>query len=303
MSQSEPTFEWRLRDRVLTIGRRPLIMGIVNVTPDSFSDGGQFLSTDAAVAHGLQLIQDGADVLDIGGESTRPGASPVSQDEELRRVIPVIERLAAQVRIPISVDTSKVEVARQAVASGASIINDVTALTGDVEMPRVALETRGGLVLMHMQGTPQTMQLDPRYDDVVADVLRYLEERLFALERLGIGAETIAIDPGIGFGKSYEHNLDLVARLEEFRRLGRPVCLGVSRKGFIGKALGRPGPVEHRAAGTLGVLFHALAHGSAQIMRVHDVAATRDAITLFLAVEERETNHRGTEGTEKKKTE
>jgi dihydropteroate synthase len=284
---SHRDYQWRLRDRVLTIGRRPLVMGIVNVTPDSFSDGGQFLSVDAAVAHGLQLVQDGADLLDIGGESTRPGASPVSLEEELQRVIPVIERLAAQVSVPISVDTSKAEVARQALAAGAAIINDVTALTGDPAMPRIALETGAGLVLMHMQGTPRTMQLDPTYQEVVGDVLHYLEERLAALAGLGIGAEAIAIDPGIGFGKRYEHNLDLLVRLAEFQRLGRPVCLGVSRKGFIGRALGRPGPVEQRSAGTLGVLLYCLAQGSAQIVRVHDVAAARDAITMFLTLEER----------------
>jgi dihydropteroate synthase len=207
-------------------------------------------------------------------------------EEELRRVLPVIAQLAPQVPVPISIDTYKAEVARQAAAAGASIINDVTGLTGDPAMPAVAQATGAGVVVMHMQGTPQTMQIDPQYAEVVGDVRRYLEERLAALAAVGIEGRRVALDPGIGFGKRLEHNLQLLARLGEFRNLGRPLCLGVSRKGFINRVLGQAGWVEQGAAGTLGVLLHALAHGTVQIVRVHDVAAARQAFALFLALEE-----------------
>jgi dihydropteroate synthase len=226
---------WHLPNQVLHIGRRPLVMGIVNVTPDSFSDGGQFHSTETAVAHALDLIGQGADILDIGGESTRPGSQPVPEEEELRRVLPVIEALARQTDVPLSVDTSKAAVARACLAAGAKILNDVTALTGDARMVDVARETGAAVLLMHMQGTPATMQLDPRYDDVVADIGRYLETRLKVLAEDGIAGERIALDPGIGFGKTRAHNLEILARLDEFQRLGRPVCLGVSRKVSSGK--------------------------------------------------------------------
>jgi dihydropteroate synthase len=279
------TYDWHLRDRILTLDRRPLVMGIVNVTPDSFSDGGRYLAADDAVAQGLALVAAGADLLDVGGESTRPGAAPVPLDEELRRVVPVVERLAAQTAVPLSVDTSKAEVARQALAAGAHLINDVTALTGDPAMVEVARTFRAGLILMHMQGTPQTMQLDPRYEDVVRDLHRYFEERLATLAARGIAAEQTVLDPGIGFGKRYEHNLTLLAHLGKFLDLGRPLCLGVSRKGFIAKALGRPGPVEPHPAGTIGVLLHALSRQALGIARVHDVAAVRDALTMFLLLE------------------
>src|SRR5262249_28880192 len=199
------TYQWQLPDRVLTLGRRPLVMGIVNVTPDSFSDGGRFATVDAAVAHGLRLIEQGADLLDIGGESSRPGAVPVSLQEELRRVLPVVERLAPESPIPISIDTYKAEVARACLAAGARIINDITALSGDPLMVNVARDTRAGVILMHMQGTPATMQVNPHYDYVVADLLRFFEERLQVLPNLGIGAEHLALDPGIGFGKTVEH--------------------------------------------------------------------------------------------------
>lgn len=275
---------WHLSDRVLTVGRRPLVMGIVNVTPDSFSDGGQFASTDAAVAHGLALVREGADLLDIGGESTRPGAQPVSLDEELRRVVPVVAALAAQVVLPISVDTSKAEVARQSIAAGAQIVNDVTALRGDPGMGEVVRSSNAGVILMHMQGTPQTMQDAPHYDDVVADIGRFLEERLHDLAERGIAAERTALDPGIGFGKTLEHNLEILARLEEFQRLGRPVCLGISRKGFISQVLGGRARDE-RLAGSVAVACWAACRGSAQIVRVHDVRETADALRLIDAVE------------------
>jgi dihydropteroate synthase len=262
-------------------------MGIVNVTPDSFSDGGQFAAdADAAVAHALHLVEQGADILDIGGESTRPGAQPVSLEEELHRVIPVVRELAGRTSTPLSIDTSKAEVAHQALAAGAHIINDVTALSGDADMPAVVREFGAGVVLMHMQGTPQTMQLNPTYTDVVAEVAAFLQTRLQTLADAGIAAEQAALDPGFGFGKKTQHNLDLLARLQEFQRLGRPVCLGVSRKGVFGKVLGRP--LEQRLAGSLAAACYALAHNAAQIIRVHDVAETRDAVLLFEALQNRD---------------
>jgi dihydropteroate synthase len=281
------THAWHLPDRILSIGRRPLVMGIVNVTPDSFSDGGLHASTDAAVAHALRLVEQGADVLDVGGESTRPGAAAVPPEEELRRVLPVIEALAARTTVPLSVDTSKAEVARRCLERGAHIINDVTALDGDPEMRAAVRQFGAGAVLMHMRGTPATMQLDPRYDDVVTDIARYLEGRISEAVAAGIRPERIVIDPGIGFGKTLEHNLEILARLEEFQKLGRPLCLGVSRKGFIGRVLDRP--VEARLAGSLAAVCHAMGRGAVQVVRVHDVQQTRDAVTLFAAIEERRT--------------
>ncbi len=276
--------EWHLPDRVLPIGKRPLVMGIVNVTPDSFSDGGQFSSTDAAVAHGRELVRQGADLLDIGGESTRPGSLPVSAEEELRRVLPVVRGLATAVPVPLSVDTSKAEVARPCLAAGAHIINDITALTGDAAMPEVARQTRAGVVLMHMQGTPATMQDDPHYDDVVAEVVRFCEERLHVLTALGIAPDRLVLDPGIGFGKTLQHNLRLLARLADLAELGRPVCLGVSRKGFLGKLLARP--VEERLLGSVAALALPVLQGAAHIVRVHDVQATREALSIWEAIRE-----------------
>jgi dihydropteroate synthase len=270
---------WQLRDRTLTPGSPPLLLGIVNVTPDSFSDGGQFLDTDAAVAHALRLVEQGADLLDIGGESTRPGAQPVGLDEELARVLPVVRRLAALTPTPLSVDTYKAEVARQALEAGAHIINDVTALRGDPAMAEVVRSYGAGVILMHMQGTPATMQAAPHYDDVAAEVADFLEARLQACIDLGIAASQVVLDPGIGFGKTTEHNLRLLARLEVLQRLGRPVCLGVSRKGFLGKLLNRP--LHQRLASSLAAACYALVRGSAQIVRVHDVAETHDAIGVL----------------------
>jgi dihydropteroate synthase len=275
---------WHLRDRVLHPGDPPLVLGIVNVTPDSFSDGGRFASADAAVAHGLALVRGGADLLDIGGESSRPGAEPVPLEEELRRVVPVVRALAAQVSVPLSVDTCKAEVARQALAAGAHVVNDITALGGDPAMADVVRDAGAGVILMHMQGTPQTMQANPTYDEVVADVGRFLEARLRAAEAAGIGGERVVLDPGIGFGKTAAHNLELLARLEEFGRLGRPVCLGVSRKGFLGKLLGRP--AGQREAGSLAAACYALARGAAQVFRVHDAAGARDAVRLFQTLDD-----------------
>jgi dihydropteroate synthase len=275
---------WQLRDRTLTIGGAPLILGIVNVTPDSFSDGGRFRDADAAVAHALRLIEEGADLLDIGGESTRPGAQPVALDEELARVIPVVTRLAAQTSLPLSVDTSKAEVARQALAAGAHVINDITSLQGDPAMCEVVRSHRAGVILMHMQGTPATMQNNPRYDDVVAEVADFLEARLRACLNVGIAGSQVVFDPGIGFGKTTEHNLQLLAHLEQLQHLGRPVCLGVSRKGFLGKILRRP--LEQRLASSLGAVGYAMLRGSVQMVRVHDVAETRDLVVLLQALHE-----------------
>ena len=274
---------WQLRDRVLTPGARPLVMGIVNVTPDSFSDGGLHATTPAAVAHGLELVRQGADLLDVGGESTRPGSAPVSLDEELRRVVPVVRELALRCDVPLSVDTSKAEVARQCLEAGAHIVNDVTALLGDADMAEVVRSFGAGAILMHMQGTPQTMQQNPTYDDVTRTVADFLESRLQALAVLGIARSRVVLDPGIGFGKTGEHNRQLLARLEELGQLGRPVCLGVSRKGFLGKITGRS--LEKRLSASLAAVCFALARHAAQIFRVHDVAETRDAVEVFRALE------------------
>lgn len=273
---------WHVRDRQLAIGSRPLIMGIVNVTPDSFSDGGCHASTETAVAHALALVEEGADLLDIGGESSRPGASPVPLDEELRRVVPVLESLARQSTVTLSVDTTKAEMARQCLERGAHIINDITALAGDPRMLEVARTLEAGVVLMHMQGTPATMQVNPQYKDVVQEVYRFLEERMREVTAGGVAIERIVLDPGIGFGKTRQHNLELLAHLDEFQRLGRPVCLGVSRKGFMGSLLNRP--VNEREAGSLAAVCWAGCRQAVQIVRVHDVAATRDALTVLEAI-------------------
>jgi len=265
-------------------------MGILNVTPDSFSDGGEFADPDRAVVHGLRLAGDGADILDIGGESTRPYAAPVAAEEELRRVVPVIDRLARQVAIPISIDTSKAVVAQAALDAGAQIINDVTALA-DPDMVAVAARTSAGVCVMHMRGTPQTMQDDPQYGDVVAEVAAYLRERVESLGAAGIDLERIAIDPGIGFGKSTVHNIALVSGVEQLVEIGRPVVVGHSRKGFIRKtiaggmgegAMGEGSAVE-TLAGTLAVSIY-LAQRGVHVLRVHDVGATRAALRMLEAL-------------------
>lgn len=276
---------WQLPDRLLTIEQRPLVMGIVNVTPDSFSDGGEYFGVDVAVAKGLELLQQGADILDIGGESTRPGAQTVPVEEELRRVVPVISSLAQKTKAPLSVDTSKAEVARGSLKAGVHIINDVTALTGDPEMMEVARESNAGLILMHMRGTPATMQIDPRYEDVVVEIGQFFEERLRLTAEAGIAPERIVLDPGIGFGKTSGHNLEILARLGELQRFGRPVCLGVSRKGFVGRLLNNR-PVERRLAGSLAALCHAMSHRAVQVVRVHDVEESRDAINVIASIQE-----------------
>jgi dihydropteroate synthase len=274
--------EWHLPDRVLPIDDRPLVMGIVNVTPDSFSDGGRHATSAAAVAHALDLVRQGADLVDIGGESTRPGSQPVPAAEELRRVLPVVEALHGLTTVPLSIDTSKAEVAAACLAAGAHVVNDVTALRGDPRLAEVVRAAGAGVILMHMQGTPATMHLAPHYEDVIADVDRFFQERLQAAADVGIAGSRVVLDPGIGFGKTEAHNLELLAGLEAFQRHGRPVCLGASRKGFLGRVLGRP--VEYRLAGSLAAVCYAVGRDAAQVVRVHDVEATRDAVTLFAAV-------------------
>jgi dihydropteroate synthase len=260
------------------LGRFPKLMGIVNVTPDSFSDGGQFTNVDAAVSHGLQLVEEGADILDIGGESTRPGATPVSLKEELARVLPVIEALKRQSSIPLSIDTTKAEVARQAISAGACIVNDISGLAWDPEMIPLCAETDAGIICMHILGTPRTMQNEPHYEDVVGEISQYFEARLQALEQARISRGRVVLDPGVGFGKTAEHNLEILSHVKEFRQLDRPVLIGHSRKRFLKALLGRP--VEERLSGTVGVSV-ALAMQHADILRVHDVRAVRDALTAW----------------------
>lgn len=276
---------WRCRNRTLRIGARPLVMGILNVTPDSFSDGGRFESVEAAVSRGLAMAAEGADIIDLGGESTRPGAVPVPVDVECGRVIPVIRELvrafSGRPDAPvISVDTRKAAVAEQAMEAGAGIINDVSAL-GDPGMTAVARRYGAGVVLMHMRGEPATMQQAPRYDDVVAEVVSWLERRRRLLESAGLEPETMALDPGIGFGKTVEHNLKLLAGLPKLAACGRPVVVGVSRKKFIGMLTGRD--VGERLAGSLAGAVWAASRG-AHIWRVHEVKESADAARMVAAM-------------------
>ncbi|MGB8854286.1 MAG: dihydropteroate synthase [Pirellulales bacterium] len=285
-TDSLPTY-WQLRTRRIELSRRrPLVMGIVNVTPDSFSDGGRHVGVEAAVAHGLRLVAEGADLLDVGGESTRPFSQVVAVEEEWRRVGEVVRRLAVEAGVPVSIDTSKAIVAAKAIEAGAEIINDVTGLTGDPEMLRVAVQSAAGVCAMHMQGTPQTMQIDPRYDDVVAEIHAYLAERRDALVAAGIPLARICLDPGIGFGKTHAHNLELMAHAGRFLDLGAPILVGHSRKGFLGKvlerSLGHPATDAERDAATAGAAC-CLAAAGVQIVRVHAVGLVRAALEGFLA--------------------
>ena len=266
--------------------RRPLVMGIVNVTPDSFSDGGRHAGIEAAVAHGMRLAAEGADILDIGGESTRPFAEPVAAEEEWRRVGGVVRRLAAESGVPVSIDTSKALVAAQAVEAGADIVNDVTGLEGDPDMPRVVRESGAAVVAMHMRGTPRTMQLDPAYDDVVGEIHAYLAARREAIAAAGIPRDRICLDPGIGFGKTHAHNLALMAAAGRFLDLGAPILVGHSRKGFLGKVLrsglGREPTEAELDAGTAGAAC-SLAAAGIQIVRVHAVGLVRATLETFSA--------------------
>ena len=274
---------WILRTRNLTREKLPILMGILNVTPDSFSDGGQFNTVDLAVARGLAMEAEGADILDIGGESTRPGAEPVGTDEELRRTIPVIRRLAREVRIPISIDTTKSEVARQALDAGAEIVNDISGLTFDPDMLEICRQQDAGICVMHIQGTPQTMQLNPTYANVVAEVTEFLQQQVDRCLMAGIPPERMCIDPGIGFGKTAEHNLELLRSVSTLQRLlRRPVLIGHSRKRFLSKILGRP--VEERLAGTIGIAI-GLAAAGCDILRIHDVQPIRDALVAWQALQ------------------
>ncbi len=258
------------------------IMGVVNVTPDSFSDGGLYLDAGAAIAHGFELEAEGADILDIGGESTRPGAEPVDAETELARVLPVIRGLVdGGAQAQISIDTSKARVAAEALSAGATLVNDVTALRGDPEMAAVVAEQEVECCLMHMLGEPRTMQEDPRYDDVVSDVKAFLAERLAFAQSAGIAQEKILLDPGIGFGKTVEHNLELLRRLDELVALGRPLVVGTSRKSFLGRLTGNADP-QRRLAGTIATNVMAYERG-ARVFRVHEVAPVRDALKVAAA--------------------
>ncbi|MBN1670348.1 MAG: dihydropteroate synthase [Kiritimatiellae bacterium] len=272
-----PARAWRCKEQTLAFADRPLVMGILNVTPDSFSDGGRYAATEDAVRHARRLIEEGADILDIGGESTRPGARPVGVDEELDRVLPVIRALRSESPIPISIDTAKAAVAQRAVEAGATIVNDVTALTGDPLMPEVVAALKPGVVLMHMRGTPRTMQDAPFYENVVAEVAAYLDGRVQALVQRGIAAESLAVDPGIGFGKTVAHNLELLRGLETLTAAGPPVVIGLSRKSFLGKITGRE--VNDRLAGSLAALACCVLRGAA-VLRVHDVKESCDAVKI-----------------------
>jgi len=278
---SKTSDRWQLRTMQIDFGRLPVLMGIVNVTPDSFSDGGKFTDVKAAVDHALQLIADGAGIIDIGGESTRPYSAAISENEELKRTVKVVQGIREQTTTPISIDTSKSKVASECIAAGAEIINDVTGLEGDENMPAIAAETKVGVCAMHMQGTPQTMQDDPTYDNIVEDIFGYLKQRRQALLEIGVDRERICLDPGVGFGKTHQHNLDLIAGTERFHDLDCPILVGHSRKGFIARILGDKS--ADRAAASAGVAIE-LARKGVQVIRVHDVKVVCDAIQLFEAV-------------------
>ena len=272
---------FRARQFTFEFPRPALVMGIVNVTPDSFADGGQFFDAGKAVAHALELVAQGAEILDVGGESTRPGAVPVSEAEELRRVIPVIEQLTRLVKVPVSIDTVKPGVAKAALAAGASLVNDVAANRTDDAMWRIVAETGAGYIVMHSQGTPQTMQTGPHYADVVREVGGFFDERLTRLAACGVTAEQVALDPGIGFGKSLAHNLQLLGALRSFTRFVRPLVLGVSRKSFIGKIVATE--AAQRMPGSLACASLAVEAG-VQIIRAHDVTETVQAVRVTEAI-------------------
>ena len=273
---------WRLKRRTFDLTHRGVIMGVLNVTPDSFSDGGEFLDPAQAVAHALRMEGEGAEIIDVGGESTRPGAEAVEPEEELSRVVPVIRALRARSQVVISIDTSKAVVAREAVSEGADIINDVTALLGDSLMPEVAARSGAGVVLMHMQGEPRTMQENPHYDDVVAEVIEFLRQRVSAAIGYGMAAERIAIDPGIGFGKKPEHNLALLSAIDRFARLGRPVLVGVSRKSFLRWLADAASTAERFWPGVALTSF--CREKGARIFRVHEPKPHCDALRMTEAI-------------------
>jgi len=272
--------DWTIRDRVLSTADRTLIMGVLNVTPDSFSDGGRFLGADRAIAHGRRLHSEGADLVDVGGESSRPGAEPVPEAEEIRRVVPVIAGLV-EAGVPVSVDTSKLEVASAALDEGAVVVNDITAF-GHPEMASLVADVGCGAVLMHMQGSPRTMQEDPIYEDVAVEVRDFLMQRAAAAETSGVARQRICVDPGIGFGKAQHHNLQLLARLDLLVSTGYPVLVGTSRKSFLGRILDEPDPAERDVA-TAATVAIAATRGAA-IVRVHNVEMTRQAVLIADAI-------------------
>ena len=278
------TLTRQAKDRLIEFPGRPLIMGVVNVTPDSFYDGGRYLDTEAAVAHAVRLVEEGADLLDIGAESTRPGADVVNEAEERRRVIPVVTAVAKAVTVPISIDTSKAAIAREALDAGAVLVNDVTALRGDSAMVDVVARSGAGIVLMHMHGTPRTMQQAPRYDDVVEEISVFFEERIHFAMTHGIVRRQIILDPGIGFGKLLVHNLTLLAQLRCFEIFECPLLVGVSQKAFLGQLLDRP--VQERQWGTAAAVAMAVDRG-AGILRVHDVKAMKDVVQVAAAISQR----------------
>ena len=280
-------FRLRLRSRTLVLGERTLIMGVLNVTPDSFSDGNRFLDSQAAVVRALELEHDGADILDIGGESTRPAAEPVSAHEELSRILPILEALRGKLRIPISVDTQKSEVAEAALAAGAEIVNDISGLRTDPRLAEIARRARAPVVLMHMRGTPRTMQRGPFARNAIRETTAGLREALARARRAGLAKSQVLLDPGIGFGKSHEQNFEILARLSEFARLGCPIVIGTSRKSFLGKALAKPGapplPPNERLLGTAATVTASIL-GGAHIVRVHDVAEIAGVVRVADAI-------------------
>jgi dihydropteroate synthase len=273
---------WKIRDREIDLSRRALVMGIINATPDSFSDGGSFLDPQAALAHGLRMVAEGAEILDVGGESTRPGAQGVSADEEIQRVLPVIRALRRESQVLISIDTSKAAVARAALDAGADIINDVTGLRGDPDMSALAASSKAGVVIMHMQGEPRTMQVSPAYEDVVSEVGEFFRHSLSVAIASGIDPMCIALDPGIGFGKSPEHNRRLLAELSAFFPLGRPLLVGVSRKSFLGWLAGSAAMDDRFWPGV--ALTSLCRERGARILRVHDVKPHTEALRMTEAI-------------------
>jgi len=273
---------WKVGDRVFNVSRQGLIMGVLNVTPDSFSDGGKFFAAEKALEHGLRMAAEGADIIDVGGESTRPGAEPIAAEEELRRVIPVIEKLRAKIDVPISIDTWKAEVARAAIHAGAAIVNDVTGGRGDEGMLPLIAETKSAFVIMHMQGTPRTMQNQPQYEDVVSEVADFFRQQYARAIVCNIEPMAIAFDPGIGFGKTLDHNLELLAQLERLRANDRPLVVGVSRKSFLGKLANSP-EVKDRLAPAVALTALLRARG-ADVFRVHDVKENVSALGVTEAI-------------------
>jgi len=274
--------QWKIAGRVFDLSRHGLIMGVLNVTPDSFSDGGKFLAVEKAVEHGLTMVGEGAQIIDVGGESTRPGAASVAVEEELRRVIPVIKKLRAKIDIVISIDTSKAQVARAAIEAGASIVNDVTGGRGDREMMPFVAEIKAAFIIMHMQGDPRTMQSDPRYVDVISEVADFFRQQYACAVECGIDPMAIAFDPGIGFGKTLEHNLDLLAQLERIRVHKRPLVVGVSRKSFLAKLTGSS-EMNDRLASAVALTSVLRARG-ADVFRVHDVKENVNALRVTEAI-------------------